>query len=159
MNGPGIGLDTLLDLDGSILEQESGYWMKIEVRRVPMSRHAPHGIRYSLTLHDEKRVLIHAGLGQAARRDAIAHETGHIMRGPASTCERLREEALVDRQAARLLMPSATHIGHAFAWSRGDHEAAAADLWVSERLLHVRLSTLAPRDREHLDEQLATILI
>jgi hypothetical protein len=53
MNGPDIGLDTLLDLDGSILEQERGYWMKIEVRRVPMSRHAPHGIRYSLTLHDK----------------------------------------------------------------------------------------------------------
>ena len=33
MNGPDIGLDTLLDLDGSILEQERGYWMKIEVRR------------------------------------------------------------------------------------------------------------------------------
>lgn len=126
--------------------------------RVEFTRDLPPR-RWGLTLHDEKRVLIHAGLGQAARRDAIAHETGHIMRGPASTCERLREEALVDRQAARLLMPSATHIGHAFAWSRGDHEAAAADLWVSERLLHVRLSTLAPRDREHLDEQLATILI
>jgi hypothetical protein len=53
MNSPDIGLDTLLDLDGSILEQEGGYWIKIEVRRVPMSRPAPHGIRYSLTLHDK----------------------------------------------------------------------------------------------------------
>ncbi len=53
MNSPEIGLDTLLDLDGSILEQEGGYWTKIEVRRVPMSRHAPLGIRYSLTLHDK----------------------------------------------------------------------------------------------------------
>lgn len=52
MNSPDIGLETLLDLDGSILEQEGGYWIKIEVRRVPLSRHAPHGIRYSLTLHD-----------------------------------------------------------------------------------------------------------
>lgn len=49
---PDVGIDTLLDLDGSILEQEGGYWIKIEVRLVPMSRHAPHGIRYSLTLHD-----------------------------------------------------------------------------------------------------------
>jgi hypothetical protein len=53
MNSPDVGLDTLLDLDGSILEQEGGYWIKIEVRRVPMSRHAPHGISYSLTLHDK----------------------------------------------------------------------------------------------------------
>ena len=53
MNGPDIGLMTLLDLDGSILEQEGGYWIKIEARRVPSSEHAPHGIRYSLTLHDK----------------------------------------------------------------------------------------------------------
>jgi len=53
MNGPDIGLETLLDLDGSILEQEVGYWIKIEVRRIPMSQQAPHGIRYSLTLHDK----------------------------------------------------------------------------------------------------------
>jgi len=53
MNSPDIGLDTLLDLDGSILEQEGGYWIKIEARRVPTSDHAQHGIRYSLTLHDK----------------------------------------------------------------------------------------------------------
>lgn len=52
MSSPDIGLETLLDLDGSILEQEGGYWIKIEVWQVPLSPHAPHGIRYSLTLHD-----------------------------------------------------------------------------------------------------------
>jgi len=53
MSGPDIGLETLLDLDGSILEQEGGYWIKIEARRIPPSEHAHHGIRYSLTLHDK----------------------------------------------------------------------------------------------------------
>ena len=53
MNGPDIGLDTLLDLDGSILEQEGGYWIKIEALPIPPSEHARHGIRYSLTLHDK----------------------------------------------------------------------------------------------------------
>jgi hypothetical protein len=53
MNVPDVGLDTLLDLDGSILEQEGGYWIKIEVRRIPPSEHAHHGITYSLTLHDK----------------------------------------------------------------------------------------------------------
>lgn len=53
MNDPGVGLETLLDLDGSILEQEGGYWIKIEARTVPASEHAVHGIRYSLTLHDK----------------------------------------------------------------------------------------------------------
>ena len=59
MNSPDVGLDTLLDLDGSILEQEGGYWIKIEVRRIPPSEHARHGIRYSLTLHNRygNRVL------------------------------------------------------------------------------------------------------
>ncbi len=49
---PDAGLDTLLDLDGSVLEQEGGYWVKIDVWQVPVSRHVPLGIRYSLTLHD-----------------------------------------------------------------------------------------------------------
>lgn len=53
MNSPDVGLDTLLDLDGSILEQEGGYWIKIEVRRIPPSVDAHHGIRYSLSLHDK----------------------------------------------------------------------------------------------------------
>ena len=52
MNSPDIGLETLLDLDGSILEEDGGYWIKIEARRVHASEHALHGIRYSLTLHD-----------------------------------------------------------------------------------------------------------
>jgi len=53
MNGPGAGLDTLLDLDGSILGQEGDYWIRIEARRVPPSDPAQHGISYSPTLHDK----------------------------------------------------------------------------------------------------------
>lgn len=53
------GLATLLDLDGSIIAQEHGCWVKIEAWAVPASREMPHGIRYSLTLHDRhgKRIL------------------------------------------------------------------------------------------------------
>jgi hypothetical protein len=47
------GLETLLDLDGSILEQEDGFWIKVEAKRVEASANAPHGIRYSLTLHNK----------------------------------------------------------------------------------------------------------
>ena len=53
MNGPDVGIKTLLELDGSFLEQEGGYWIKIEARQVPASQHARRGIRYSLTLHDK----------------------------------------------------------------------------------------------------------
>ena len=51
-NAPDPGLETLLELDGSILEQEGGFWMKVEVKQVTASERMPHGIRYSLTLHD-----------------------------------------------------------------------------------------------------------
>ncbi|MCU6496395.1 hypothetical protein LPN04_01155 [Rugamonas sp. A1-17] len=52
-------IDSLLDLHGSILDQENGYWIKIEARLVGVSKEVPHGIRYSLTLHEPsgKRML------------------------------------------------------------------------------------------------------
>ncbi len=52
MNVSDVGLETLLELDGSVLEQEGAFWIKIDARQVPPSQHALHGIRYSLTLHD-----------------------------------------------------------------------------------------------------------
>ena len=54
-----LGLETLLDLDGSILDQGSGYWIKIEAWRVEPDDDVPHGIRYTLTLHEPygKRIL------------------------------------------------------------------------------------------------------
>lgn len=53
MNQPTPGLTTLLELDGSVLEQEGGFWIKIEAREIQSSVVAFHGIRYSLTLHDK----------------------------------------------------------------------------------------------------------
>ena len=52
-------LETLLDLNGSILDQGDGYWIKIEAWRVEPSQEIPHGIRYALTLHEPygKRIL------------------------------------------------------------------------------------------------------
>ena len=54
------GLDYLLALNGEILAQDKGYWIKVEARRLDQPPGAcPHGIRYCLTLHDPygKRVL------------------------------------------------------------------------------------------------------
>jgi hypothetical protein len=49
----GKDIDTLLDLDGVVIEQVGGYWTKFEVRRISQTtEEIPHGIRYSLTLHD-----------------------------------------------------------------------------------------------------------
>ena len=53
-----LGKNVLLDLHGQILDQEDGYWIKIEAWEVMMSKTIPHGIRYSLTLHNPKGVRI-----------------------------------------------------------------------------------------------------
>jgi len=45
-------LETLLNLDGEIFPMDNGCWTKFEVRRVVPNQNIPHGIRYSLTLHD-----------------------------------------------------------------------------------------------------------
>ena len=45
-------LELLLDLDGLNFAQEGGYWIKYEVSAVENTAERPHGIKYSLTLHD-----------------------------------------------------------------------------------------------------------
>jgi hypothetical protein len=51
--GRDTGLDYLLGLDGEIqVQNDEGYWVKFEVSRVVATPERPHGIRYSLTLHD-----------------------------------------------------------------------------------------------------------
>lgn len=53
------GLEALLDLDGEIYAIDEWYWVKFEARRVDATENIPHGIKYSLTLHDKnnRRIL------------------------------------------------------------------------------------------------------
>lgn len=53
------GIATLIDLHDQIIDQGGGYWIKIEAWVVDVSTDIPHGIRYSLTLHEPygKRIL------------------------------------------------------------------------------------------------------
>lgn len=46
------GLESLLDLDGTVFRLEQGYWVKYEAHLVTPTDHIPHGVSYSLTLHD-----------------------------------------------------------------------------------------------------------
>ena len=48
----------LLDFDGARYLFESGYWVKIEVRRTKPTPRRPHGLAYSLTLHDSEGVRL-----------------------------------------------------------------------------------------------------
>ncbi len=56
-----VVLQSLLDLDGErfLIDEVLGLWVKFDVKRVPVTRERPHGIRYSLTLHNRlnERIL------------------------------------------------------------------------------------------------------
>src|SRR5208283_4175990 len=58
MKDPIMGLETLLDLNGEVYFMDNGYWIKIEAREGSVSKHVPHGIRYSLTLHDRNNTRV-----------------------------------------------------------------------------------------------------
>jgi len=53
------GLETLLQLDGEVFPMDNGFWVKFKVHTTSPNIHIPHGIKYSLTLHDKynKRVI------------------------------------------------------------------------------------------------------
>jgi hypothetical protein len=51
-------LDTLLDLNGEIFPLDNGYWTKFEAYRVTSTPQTPHGIKYSLTLHDRNNTRV-----------------------------------------------------------------------------------------------------
>ena len=51
-------LQTLLDLDGTRFWPKTQYWVKFKARLVEPTPHIPHGIKYSLTLHDRNNTRI-----------------------------------------------------------------------------------------------------
>ncbi|MBN4063485.1 hypothetical protein JYT79_01755 [Cardiobacterium sp. AH-315-I02] len=57
--GKDPGLDVLLELHGTEYTENNGYWYKIEAWQVKPNKEIPHGIRYSLTLHNHhnKRIM------------------------------------------------------------------------------------------------------
>ena len=51
-------IEYLLSLDGEIFPMENGYWTKFEACRVEPDRNIPHGIKYSLSLHDKNNIRV-----------------------------------------------------------------------------------------------------
>ena len=46
-------LDTLIQMHGdTYVINDRGYWVKFVIQKVPASRERPHGLNYSLTLHN-----------------------------------------------------------------------------------------------------------
>lgn len=52
------GLETLLDLNGLSYRLDNGFWVKFEAYLVDPSEQIPHGVRYSLTLHDRHNARV-----------------------------------------------------------------------------------------------------
>lgn len=115
--------------------------------------------KYGHTCHETQKVTIALGLSQAERRCTIAHETQHILRGPVPEHLEMREELLVDRLAARLLVPSMRTLVDALVWAHGGVEDAADELWVDDLMLSVRLSALWKRERDYLNRRLDEVML
>jgi hypothetical protein len=47
-------LENLLMLDGEVFPLDNGCWVKFEAKRVEPNSAIPHGVKYSLTLHDKR---------------------------------------------------------------------------------------------------------
>ena len=82
MSRPDEGLDRLLDLDGFLAEIGGGFWVKIVAQRVPPDAQRPHGVSYTLTLHDP------------TGRRVFGIDNAHVIRltrGPASRLSTARD--------------------------------------------------------------------
>jgi len=80
--GPDYELEALLSLDGQEFRFTKDYAIKFEVRRVEPSRGRPHGVKYSLTLHDPEGRRIY-GIDNAHRmgpRPEFDHRHPHTAR-------------------------------------------------------------------------------
>ena len=55
---PNFDIEYLLSLNGEIFPMESGYWTKFEVYQVEPNKQVPHGVRYSLSLHDKNNTRV-----------------------------------------------------------------------------------------------------
>ena len=80
--GPDYELEALLSLDGQEFRFTKGYAIKFEARRVEPSRGRPHGVKYSLTLHDAEGRRIY-GIDNSHRvgpRQQFDHRHSHAAR-------------------------------------------------------------------------------
>lgn len=115
----------------------------------------PDGI-LGLTHHASKTVWLANGMTQAERRCTIAHETEHILNGPAPAGLARKEERQAREAAARKLLPSVHAIADALVWAQGDLVEAAEELWVDVGTLRDRLEFMRhPAERAYVASRCA----
>jgi hypothetical protein len=114
---------------------------------------------YGYTDHGTQTIVLREGMSFEERRSTIAHEVHHAYRGPVPDHKTMAEELLVDRCAARLLLPSMKDVADCLAWAGGDYDDAATELWVDTWLLEVRLSALHARERNYMERRYGDIYV
>jgi hypothetical protein len=87
-----VGLNYFLDLNQSRIGYDNGYWVGIRAVKVEPDEERPHGLQYSLTLHDQDgdRVL---GYDNSHRVDAAT--------GPARRSKRPTTLDHIDRKGRK----------------------------------------------------------
>lgn len=98
-------------------------------------------------------ITLTTGMTQAERRSTLTHELIHLERGQCSPEHDRREEAAVNRLAAKRLIPI-ERLAEALAWS-GDPSEVADELWVDVPTLEARLTCLHPAERAFLNRRLS----
>lgn len=107
----------------------------------------------------EQVILMRPRLLQVERRCALAHELGHRDLGHSGQCrygdadrQSARAEESADQWAARRLI-TVDALGSVLVWT-DDRDEAAEELWVTRRLLDVRLAHIHPAERAYVRAQL-----
>lgn len=67
-------LQTLLDLDNYAYYREDGTWIKFEAKKEEPTKHIPHAVKYSLTLHDKNNRRI---IGYDNAHDCLPKRRNH----------------------------------------------------------------------------------
>lgn len=120
--------------------------------------HAPEDDdRMGVTRFEVKEISLRNNLTWAERRTTVLHECLHAERGPANAGVLYeREELMVRRMTARLMLPDVKVIGEALAWALSPAECAE-ELNVDAAVLRDRLRWLHPAERHYLSNRLEEI--
>lgn len=92
-----------------------------------------------------RTITLSADLLQAEARTTLAHELIHLERGPAPPGSEEREEAVVERETARRLIPLAALVS-AIGWTDDSYELAR-ELGVDQAAVETRLRHLEPHEQ------------
>jgi len=119
-SGKDSGLQALLLLDGVRFVVEGAYWVKFHVKQVTVAPERPHGLDYSLTLHD--------GNGERV----IGFDNAHPVREGTGPGTRTRIEYDHKHKGDRVRF-----------YSYADAESLLTDFWTEvDRLLEERSTEL-----------------